>query len=76
MCHTRMRKEALSGGQQQQQRVFVVDIMSLISDERLIIPNELLKKVDRCYLSTENRSASNRIKMPMSRVNPISEDPP
>ena len=56
--------------------MYVVDIMSLISDERLIIPNELRKKADRCYRSTENRSASNRIKMPMSRVNPISEDPP
>ena len=71
-----MRKEALSRGQQQQQHMFVVDIMFLSSDERSIIPNELPKKADRCYLSTENRSASNRIKMPMSRVNPISDDPP
>ena len=47
MCHPRMRKEALSGGQQQQQRVYVVNIMSLISDERLIIPNEHLKKDDK-----------------------------
>ena len=39
-----MRKEALSGGQQQQQHMFVVDIMSLISDERSIIPNESTKK--------------------------------
>ena len=71
-----MRKEALSRGQQQQQHMFVVDIMFQISDERSIIPNELPKKADRRYLSTGNRSASNRIKMPMSRVNPISEDPP
>ena len=56
--------------------MFVVDIMFQISDECSIIPNELPKKADRRYLSTENRSASNRIKMPMSRVNPISEDPP
>ena len=71
-----MRKEALSRGQQQQQHMLVVDIMFQISDECPIIPNELPKKDDRRYLSTENRSASNRIKMPMSRVNPISEDPP
>ena len=71
-----MRKEALSRGQQQQQHMFVNDIMFQISDECSIIPNELPKKADLPYLSTENRSASNRIKMPMSRVNPISEDPP
>ena len=71
-----MRKEALSRGQQQQQHMFVIDFMLQISDEPSIIPNELPKKADRPYLSTENRSASNRIKMPMSRVNPISEDPP
>ena len=71
-----MRKEALSRGQQQQQHMFVVDIISLISDEHSIIPNESTKKADGNHLSTENRSASNRIKMPMSRVNPMREDPP
>ena len=71
-----MRKEALSRGQQQQQHMFVVDIISPISDEHSIIPNESTKKADGNHLSTEKRSASNRIKMPMSRVNPMREEPP
>ena len=71
-----MRKEALSRGQQQQQHMLVVDIISPISDESSIIPNEYLKKDDKNHLRTENLSASNRSRMPINRVNPISEDPP
>jgi hypothetical protein len=41
-----MRKEALSGGQQQQQHMYAYIIMLQSSDECSIIPNELSKKDD------------------------------
>ena len=49
-----MRKEPLSGGQQQQQQhMFMNEFISLISDEALINPNEQTKKIDK--QSSKNR---------------------
>ena len=71
-----MRTKPLSGGQQQQQHMFVVKIMTLISDETLVCPNERQKKFDKCQRRMLNRSPSKRNRMPINRVNPIKDDPP
>ena len=71
-----MRTKPLSGGQQQQQHMFVVNVMTLISDETLVCPNERQKKFDEGYRRMVKRSPSKRNRIPINRVNPISEDPP
>lgn len=71
-----MRSEPLSGGQQQQQHMFVAMVMTLISDETLVCPNEWQKKFDEGYRRMVKRSPSKRNRIPINRVNPIKEDPP
>ena len=71
-----MRTKPLSGGQQQQQHTFVAKVMTLISDETLVCPNERQKKFDEGYRRMVKRSPSKRSRIPISRVNPIKEDPP
>ena len=71
-----MRTKPLSGGQQQQQHMFAVKVITLISDETLVCPNERQKKFDEGYRRMVKRSPSKRNRIPINRVNPISEEPP
>ena len=71
-----MRTKPLSGGQQQQQHMFVVKVITPISDETLVCPNERQKKFDEGYRRMVKRSPSKRNRIPINRVNPISEEPP